>query len=133
LTRESVSGRRRQGRPCCKMATPQQKAFCILRFAKTNSVTTVQRLFRTRFGIDPPASCNNCGTEQPLHSCYRVGLRKLHDTERLLLWSRHFTTRSPLAAATARNTFLRQLQTKFESFPNTRCTSLILGSLVTSL
>jgi hypothetical protein len=34
------------------MATPQQKAFCILQFAKTNSVTTVQRLFRTRFGID---------------------------------------------------------------------------------
>jgi hypothetical protein len=37
------------------MATPQQKAFCILQFAKTNTVTTVQRLFRTRFGIDPPA------------------------------------------------------------------------------
>jgi hypothetical protein len=56
LTRESVSGRRRQGRPCCKMATPRQKAFCILQFVKTNSVTTVQRLFRTRFGIDhvPP-------------------------------------------------------------------------------
>jgi hypothetical protein len=35
--------------------TPQQKAFCILQFAKTNSVTTVQRLFRTRFGVDPPA------------------------------------------------------------------------------
>jgi hypothetical protein len=30
-------------RPCCKMATPQQKAFCILQFAKTNSVTSVQR------------------------------------------------------------------------------------------
>jgi hypothetical protein len=56
LTRESVSGRRRrQGRPYCKMATPQQKEFCILQFAKTNSVTTVQRMFRTRFGIDPPA------------------------------------------------------------------------------
>jgi hypothetical protein len=34
------------------MATPQQKAFCILQFAKTNSVTTVQQPFRTRFGID---------------------------------------------------------------------------------
>jgi hypothetical protein len=42
--RESVSGRRRQGRPCCKMATPQQKAFCILQFAKTKFVTIVQRL-----------------------------------------------------------------------------------------
>jgi hypothetical protein len=28
------------------------KGFCILQFAKTNSVTTVQGLFRTRFGID---------------------------------------------------------------------------------
>jgi hypothetical protein len=55
--------------------------------------------------------------EQPLHSCYRVGLRKLQNTERLLLWSRHFATRSPLAEA-SRNTFPRQLQTNFESFPN---------------
>jgi hypothetical protein len=37
------------------MATQQQKAFCILQFANTNSVTNVQRLLRTRFGIDPPA------------------------------------------------------------------------------
>jgi hypothetical protein len=54
---------------------------------------------------------------QPLHSCYRVGHRKMQDTERLLLWSRHFATRSPLAVA-ARNNFPRQLQTNFESFPN---------------
>jgi hypothetical protein len=60
--------------------------------------------------------------EQPLHSCYRVGFRKLQDTESLLLWSRHFATRSPLAAA-ARNTFSRQLQTNFESFPNNCCIS----------
>jgi hypothetical protein len=55
--------------------------------------------------------------EQPLHSCYRVGLRKLQDTERLLLWSHHFVTRSHLAAA-VRNTFPRQLQRNFESFSN---------------
>jgi hypothetical protein len=35
----------------------------------------------------------------------------------LLLWSRHFATRSPLTAA-ARNAFPRQLQTNLESFPN---------------
>jgi hypothetical protein len=35
------------------------------------------------------------------------------DTERLLLWSRHFATWSLVAAAAARNTFLRQLQTNF--------------------
>jgi hypothetical protein len=41
---EVLSGRRRQGRPYCKMANPHQKAFCILQFAMTNSITTVQRL-----------------------------------------------------------------------------------------
>jgi hypothetical protein len=46
----------------------------------------------------------------------------LQDTERLVLWSRRFATRSPLAAA-ARNTFPRQLQTNFESFPNNCCIS----------
>jgi hypothetical protein len=60
--------------------------------------------------------------EQPLHSCYRAGLRKLQDTERLLLWSRHFATRSLLAAA-PRNTFPRQLQTNFDYFPNNCCIS----------
>jgi hypothetical protein len=98
------------------MATPQQKAFCILQFAKTNSVTTVQRLLRTFVCSLVTATRTECA-EQPLHSCYGVGLRKLQDTESLLLWSHHFATRSPLAAA-ARNTFPRQLQTNFESFPN---------------
>jgi hypothetical protein len=66
-----------------------------------------------------------------LHSCYRVGLRKLQDTERLLLWSRHFTTRSPLAAA-ARTTFPRQLQT-LRVFLTIVVYHVIVGSLVTSL
>jgi hypothetical protein len=32
-----------------RMATPQQKVFCVLEFARTNSVVTVQRAFRRRF------------------------------------------------------------------------------------
>ncbi|PNF14304.1 hypothetical protein B7P43_G06787 [Cryptotermes secundus] len=40
------------------MASPQQKAFCVLEFAKTNSVFTVQRAFRRRFGINPPCPKN---------------------------------------------------------------------------
>ncbi|PNF43528.1 hypothetical protein B7P43_G03919 [Cryptotermes secundus] len=40
------------------MASPQQKAFCILEFAKTNSVVTVQRAFRRRFGSNPPCPKN---------------------------------------------------------------------------
>ena len=37
----------------CKMATPQQKSFCVIEFAKRNSVITVQRRFRLRYQIDP--------------------------------------------------------------------------------
>ena len=37
-----------------KVATPQQKAFCVLAFAKTNAIVAVQRAFTTEFGIDPP-------------------------------------------------------------------------------
>ncbi|PNF16254.1 hypothetical protein B7P43_G11654 [Cryptotermes secundus] len=40
------------------MASPQQKAFCVLEFAKTNAVITVQRAFRRRFGINPPCPKN---------------------------------------------------------------------------
>ena len=36
------------------MATPQQKVFCVLEFAKTDAIVTVQRAFRTEFGIDLP-------------------------------------------------------------------------------
>jgi hypothetical protein len=74
--------------------------------------------------------------EQSLHSCYRVGLPKLQDTKRLLLWSHHFATRSPLAAAAARNTFPRQLHTNFESFPNNCCVSRdcrLTGSFIISI
>jgi hypothetical protein len=52
------------------------------------------------------------------------------DTERLFLQSPHFATRSPLAAA-SQNTFPRQLQTNFKSFPTIVVYRVILGSLVT--
>ncbi|PSN57514.1 hypothetical protein C0J52_01620 [Blattella germanica] len=37
------------------MATSEEKAFCGLQFAKTESVVTVQRAFRTKLGCDPPS------------------------------------------------------------------------------
>lgn len=40
------------------MATCEQKAFCVLQFAKTESVVTVQRVFRIKFGCDPPSDNN---------------------------------------------------------------------------
>ena len=37
--------------PDCKMASQQEKAFCVLRFELSRSVITVQREFRARFGL----------------------------------------------------------------------------------
>jgi hypothetical protein len=36
------------------MATRSEKAFCVLECARTQSIVTVQRRFRTKFGKDPP-------------------------------------------------------------------------------
>lgn len=38
------------------MASGQQKAFCVLRFAQCESVITVQRDFRTTYGVDAPTA-----------------------------------------------------------------------------
>lgn len=40
------------------MATSEQKAFCVLQFAKSESVVTVQRAFRIKFRCDPPSDNN---------------------------------------------------------------------------
>lgn len=42
----------------CAVATVQQKSFCVLEFAKCNSVTTVHRCFRLKYRIDPPNGWN---------------------------------------------------------------------------
>ncbi|PSN46556.1 hypothetical protein C0J52_19699 [Blattella germanica] len=41
-----------------KMATPQQKEFCVLKFESCKSVITVQRAFRRQFNCDPPNANN---------------------------------------------------------------------------
>jgi hypothetical protein len=38
-----------------KMATPQQRRWCVLQFAKKESVTAVQCTFRTQFHTEPPS------------------------------------------------------------------------------
>jgi hypothetical protein len=35
------------------MASPAEHAFCVLEYARTQSIVTVQRRFRTKFGKDP--------------------------------------------------------------------------------
>ena len=41
-----------------KMATREQKAFCVLQFAKTESVIRVQRAFHVKFHCNPPSDNN---------------------------------------------------------------------------
>ena len=41
-----------------KMATREQKAFCVLQFAKIESVIRVQRAFRIKFHCNPPSDNN---------------------------------------------------------------------------
>jgi hypothetical protein len=38
-----------------KMATPQQRSWCVMQLAKKESVTAVQRAFRTKFHMEPPS------------------------------------------------------------------------------
>jgi hypothetical protein len=38
-----------------KMATPQQRSWCVLQLAKKESVTAVQRAFRTQFYMELPS------------------------------------------------------------------------------
>jgi hypothetical protein len=44
--------------PVSKMASQQEKAFCVFRFEVSRSVITVQREFRTRFKKDAPHKNN---------------------------------------------------------------------------
>jgi hypothetical protein len=37
-----------------KATLATQKAICVFEYARTESIVTVQRLFRTKFGKDPP-------------------------------------------------------------------------------
>lgn len=53
------------------MACPRQKAFCVLEFAKTNTVVTVQHAFRREFDANPSSSKNENGG---LNSFKRVGV-----------------------------------------------------------
>ena len=45
-----------------KMATREQKAFCVLQFAKTESIIRVQRAFRIKFLCNPQVITSVDGT-----------------------------------------------------------------------
>jgi hypothetical protein len=50
-----VVARFRQMPLILKMATPQQRSWCVLLLANKESVTAVQRAFRTQFHMKPPS------------------------------------------------------------------------------
>ena len=50
------------------MATNEQKGFCVLQFAKMESVVIVRRLLRIKFGYDPPGDYKIRASKQTDHS-----------------------------------------------------------------
>ena len=54
--------------PVSKMASQQEKAFCVLRFEVSTSVITVQREFRARFRKDAPCMVRLLETVYETHA-----------------------------------------------------------------
>jgi hypothetical protein len=55
MTRAIVAARLRYMPLVLKMATPQQRSWCVLHEAKKEPVTAVQRAFRIQFHMEPPS------------------------------------------------------------------------------
>jgi hypothetical protein len=47
-----------------KMATLEEKSFCVLEYHTSNSVVTVQHAFRAKYAKDPP-------TDKTIHAWYK--------------------------------------------------------------
>src|SRR5215475_14095788 len=75
--------------PVSKMASQQEKAFCVLRFEVSRSVITVQREFRARFRKDAWCDFSKPCTKLTLHCNHRSGILKTEHTESLFLLRRH--------------------------------------------
>ena len=71
--------------PVSKMASQQEKSFCVLSFQVSRSVITVQREFRTRFRKDTPCVFSKPCTKLMLHCNHRSGHLKTEYTESLFL------------------------------------------------
>jgi len=75
--------------PVSKMASQQEKAYCVLRFEVSRSVITVQREFRARFIRDAPRVFSKPCTKLTLHCNHRSGHPKTEHTVSLFLLRRH--------------------------------------------
>jgi len=72
-----------------KMASQQEKAFCVLHFEVSRSVITVQRQFRARFRKDAWCVFSKQCTKLTLHCNHRSGHLKTEHTESIFLLLRH--------------------------------------------
>ena len=70
----------RGGGPVSKMASQQEKAFCVLRFEVSRPVITVPREFRARFRKDAPCVFSKPCTKLTLHCNHRSGHLKTEHT-----------------------------------------------------
>ena len=75
--------------PVFKMASQQEKAFCVLRFEVPKPVITVQREFRARFRKEAPCVFSKPYTKLTLHCNHRSRHLKTEHTESLSLLRRH--------------------------------------------
>jgi len=75
--------------PDSKMASQQEKTFCVLRFEVSRSVITVRREFRVRFRKDAPCVFSKPCTKLTLHCNHRPGQLKTEHTESLFLLRRY--------------------------------------------
>jgi len=75
--------------PVSKMASQEEKAFCVLRFEVSRSVITVQRYFRARFRKDAWCVFSKPCAKLTLHCNHRSGHLKTQHTESLFLLRRH--------------------------------------------
>ena len=75
--------------PVSKIASQQEKAFCVLRFEVSKCVSTGQREFRARFGKDAPCVFYKPCTKLTLYCNHRSGHLKTEKTESLFLLRRH--------------------------------------------
>ena len=75
--------------PVSKLASQQEKAFCVLRFEVSRSVITVQCELRARFRKDAWCVFSKPCTKLTLHCNHRSGHLKTEHTASLFLLRRH--------------------------------------------
>jgi hypothetical protein len=109
-----------------KMATPQQRSWCVLQLAKKESVTAVQRAFRAQFHMEPPSRVSiYAWYKTATHNCHSFHHQR-HSAQslgRAGLSSRHL----PCDSRSTYRVSVRCIQ-NFESFSIDWCRCEVLSA-----